>query len=519
MTWTPRRLIGRAAVAVVVALALDLAGAVVARDAAAVVPGTGPTPPEPPRQSIDREPYRIRVLLAIDPEARIDAARRAVLLADWSTLVRRFVGAPWVVEVASEGPAESSSAALESLQPDDLKDAARGVDKVWVIGISAEGSGLGFRGRELDVTTGRVGPLQRRSARVVADAARVLFQFALDLFSPYAEVGERFGKDVFVTVRAASIAPASPIGRVVVEGLIFQPLRVVPRKDGAPLVREISFTFLRVEAAEGAGARCSVVSVFGDPFTKRVVQKTSLAAIGVKPGKTPTRLRFLTLPDRAPAAGYVLTARAYPDGTPHEVGTTDREGRIRLIPTPSDGLLVLRLLAGRSEPMIEFPIMPGGSVEERTIPPFDPKPLTVTLETQLDSLRDSVIDLVAVRARLEARLKARFDGEDWAGAEEALKEFRQLPAREPFANALTRLKEEATRQQARTKKAILTQTAQAHLADLQALIDRYLDDEIFKGYADALEKMKTEPAAKPKAKPRDATPPKARGPAPAGKTP
>ena len=77
--------------------------------------------------------------------------------------------------------------------------------------------------------------------------------------------------------------------------------------------------------------------------------------------------------------------------------------------------------------MIEFPFMPGDSDEERTVPPFDPKPLAVALETQLDSLRDAVIDLVAVRARLEARLKARFDGEDWAGAGETLAEFRKLP--------------------------------------------------------------------------------------------
>jgi hypothetical protein len=146
--------------------------------------------------------------------------------------------------------------------------------------------------------------------------------------------------------------------------------------------------------------------------------------------------------------------------------------------------------------MREFPFMPGETGEERTVPPFDPKPLAVALETQLDSFRDAVIDLVAVRARLEARLKARFDAEDWAGAEEVVAEFRKLTPREKYADELTRLRDEAAARQAKAKVPVLTKAAQGQISDLQALIDRYLDDEVFKGYVEALERLKTEPAAK-----------------------
>src|SRR5262249_55990122 len=149
--------------------------------------------------------------------------------------------------------------------------------------------------------------------------------------------------------------------------------------------------------------------------------------------------------------------------------------------------VVFRLLAGTSEPMREFPLMPGDSSAERLIPPFDPKPQAVALETRLDSLRDTVIDLVAVRARLEARLKARFEGEEWADAREIVKEFYNLPSREKLANELTKLKEDAARQQATAKVPILTKTAQAQLTELQALIDRYLDDETIKGFSEALD--------------------------------
>ncbi len=454
--------------------------------------------PAPAKSPIEREPYRIKVVFAYNPAARLDAARRETLTRDWLTMVRRFVGAPWKITIPQNDPLSPLASDPDRLTPEPLAAGSEGFDKVWMIAVRGEGSGLTFVGREFDSATGRIGALQRLSAPVIRDAPRVLFQFSLDLFSPYAEIGERFGKDVSLTIRGAAIPSATPEGRVVIPGTVFQPLRVVLQKNAKPLIRDIAFTFLRAEALEGAGARCSVVSVYSDPFTKRVVQKTALVALGVKPGKSPTRLKFLTAPDRAPAAGYLLTVRDYPEGVSREVGSTDREGRIVLDPSTSKGLLVLRLLAGSSEPMIEFPLMPGDSTEERTIPPFDPKPATVALEARLDSLKDSVIDLVAIRARLEARLKARFDGEDWLGLEETLKEYRTLTPRETFATELIRLKDEASRQQAKTRSAVLTKTAQAQLSELQSLIERYLDDDVFKGFSDALDQAKSQVAAEKK---------------------
>lgn len=455
--------------------------------------------PAPAKLAIDRQPYRIKAVFAYDPASRFDTARREALTHDWMTLVKRFVGTPWQVTIAENDPLSSLASAPEHLVVESIAAGSDRFDKVWMIAVRGEGAGLSFTGREFDVITSRIGPLQRLVAPVVRDAPRVLFQFSLDVFSPYAEIGERFGKDVALIVQGASIPAATPVGRVVAPGTVFQPLRVVPQKQGKAIIRDIPYTFLRAESIEGSGAKSSVVSVYSDPFTKRVVQKSSLVALGVKPGKSPTRLRFLTAPDRAPAAGYVLTLKNYPEGVTREAGTTDREGRIVIDPSAADGLLVLRLLAGSAEPMIEFPLMPGMSPDEQVIPPFDPKPLTVTLETRLDSLRDNVIDLVAVRARLEARMKARFEGEDWTGLEESLKEFRNLTPRATFADELARLKEDAARQQATTKKAVLTKTAQAQLADLQSLIERYLDDDVFKAFSDALEQVKSESTAKKKA--------------------
>ena len=83
---------------------------------------------------------------------------------------------------------------------------------------------------------------------------------------------------------------------------------------------------------EGPIARCAIVTALRDPLTQRVSRPNTLAAIGIKAGDEPVRFRFVTRPDKSPAAGYTLTARAVPDGLPHELGMTDRSGRIVLKP-------------------------------------------------------------------------------------------------------------------------------------------------------------------------------------------
>jgi hypothetical protein len=458
----------------------------------------------PATESIDRRPYRISLHLGIDPSARIDEGKRGELVREWQVLVRRFIGPPWVVSVA-----ESSSPLLkhdiESVEPEAFA-AMTAFDKVWLVRVARRGvaSELTFAGREYDVAARRLGPLQFRVVPAVADAPRAMLIFTRDLFNPTAEISNHEGGRALLTVQGSMIAPASPVGAVVAKGAVFQPLRLVSLRDGKVQVLRIPLTYLQVEAVEGPTARCTISSAFLDPLTKRYARPNSLVALGLKPGNSELRLRFVNKSDRAPAAGYTLTARLVPDGQPRELGTTDRAGRIVLKPGFASGLVILRLLAGNVEPIAELPIMPGESSEERVIA-VDPKPETVALEAQLDSMRDEVVDLVALRARLEARMKARLEGEDWAGLEQALKEFAKLTPRDQFAKRLTELKEDAAYRQAELKRAILTKTAQAQISDLQNMIDRYLEDDAFTAYGEALDKGRAEVAAKAKAQAKKKT--------------
>jgi hypothetical protein len=454
--------------------------------------GTPAAAASPAPEAIDRQPYRIELHLSFDPSARIDLARRTALLKQWQAQVRRFVGPPWIITIAAT-PSPLASGNLGALEAEAFSRFDPTFDKIWLVRISAAlpGSGLVFTGREYDTATRRLGPLQDHTSFVLADAPRAMLQFALELFSPTALITGQEGGRALLLVRGGSIAPASEMGKVVSKGTVFVPLRLITMKNQSVAIRRIAFTYLQTQETEGAIARCAIVSALRDPLSQRVALPNTLAALGIKPGQNTLRLRFVNRPDLSPAAGYTLFARAVPDGLARELGMTDRAGRIALQPGFAAGLVVLRLVAGTAEPLVEFPMMPGESSDEREIQ-IDPMPLAIGYQVQLDALRDQIIDLVAQRSRLEKRMEARLQGEDVEGLEQGLKEYVSLPSRDVYADRLSKMKEQATRQQAESKTPVLSKNIQARFSELEALIDRYLNNEAFQTYNEVLERKRAE---------------------------
>ena len=470
----------------------------------AILGGRAPAQDKVPKaEPIDRRPYAIRMLVDFDLDTRIDTARRDAILDDWYELVRRFVGSPWSPELV-EDLGELPAILIEDLKAENLKSSVGNADKVWAIRVKSKGAALVLEGRELDVATGWLGEVHRREVTHPSDIARDLLRLALSMFSPLAEVGESKAGGVSFLVQAGSLPAASPLGEVAPVGSIFRALRIFPKDDGSILkIVEVRYSYFQVERREGPIARCEILGGVRDPLTNRFARKNKLVALGIKPSSTPTRLRFKFKGDQQPAAGFRLIARTIPPGVkPLDLGMTDREGRIVLAPGFASGLVMLKLMAGNDEPMLEIPAMPGETPDERTIV-FEPRPLTLALEAKLDALRDAIIDVVAVRSRLESRMKARLDGEDWAGLDEAIKEFRKLTSREQFEARLASIREEGEHQEKEGGTIVLTRNARAQLDDTKGIIDRYLDDDAIRSYEDAAQRAKAE-LAKPKVAPKGA---------------
>ncbi|GIW88649.1 MAG: hypothetical protein KatS3mg108_2973 [Isosphaeraceae bacterium] len=440
--------------------------------------------------SIDQRPYRIRAWVSVAPGTPLDRRGRDRLIAGWRRLIERFVGAAWQLEMADgDGPLRGAS--LKELTPDSIAPLAPGFDKAWVIEAQrlTGTDGVTFTGREFDAATGQVGLVFSEPVRSIDDAARGLFSLCLEMFSPTAEIGAQSEGGVYVRVQGASIPPASSIGQVVSVGSVFRAARVIYNPDGS--VRQLTViprTYLRVSSLEGPQARCEIISKLRDPLTRLVRGRYKVVAVGVKPTALPTRLRFITTPpDSRPAAGYTVMARLAPRGPLRVVGTTDREGRVVLEPKFIRGLAMVRLVAGGTEPLDEFPIMPGEQTDERVVV-VDPRVEAVTLEARLTALRDLLIDQALERGRLEALLKPRAEAENWDEVRYLLDQYEQLPKRAELEAALEALRTEALETQQQTRRIVLTRTAQSMLNETTALIERYIDDDAFAAYADAYDR-------------------------------
>ncbi len=463
-----------------------IAGALAPPSTAPAPSAAGPTAPAP--TSIEDRPYKIRAFVSFDPLTRIDARGRDRVVDAWLGLARRMVGPAWEVQVA-ESDGSASGLDLGSLRPDDAKPLGEGADKVWLIRGSVQEGQVTLEGREFDVATGWLGSLQARDVPFEQDLPRELFRLTEAMFAPFAEIGEASGDAVPLRVQGAALPKGLLGAGIAPPGTVFRPIRIFYKDDDSILsIQKVPFSYLRVSARDGGSTQAALIRGVADPLSKRFPRKNKLIALGIKPGASATRFRFVR--DKGqPASGFVLTARSVPDGPPRVVATTDREGRVAIPRGFADDLVIVRLIAGRAEPLREVPIMPGESGEELTIP-VDPRPQAITLETQLDALRDEIVDLVAVRGRLERRMKAREQGDDWAGVEGVLVEFRKLPPRDRFVKRLERLAEDAEKQEQRTRSVVLTKTARAQLADTKGLIDRYLDDELYRAYEDAVLRAK-----------------------------
>ena len=503
-----RSLIARARFALGLALGLGLLGGFdsVSASKAAAADAFDPATLKAARS----RPYAIRAHVSFDPSTRVDDPLRAIILDDWLTLVGRFVGDPWRVDAVDQSPT-LAAADMETLVPDLIRPLAEGVDKVWAIRVRRDGGRLILEGRELDVLLNRLGETHRAEVGDPSNLPRGLLTLALSLFEPLAEVGESRGGGVLFEIQGGTIAAANPIGAVAPVGSVFRAFRLFLDPKGAITeTREIPYSYFRVEERSGSTARCSIIKGIGDPLTGRYARRNRIVALGIQPAQATTHLRFLLKKDKVPAAGFKLVARLATAETKwFDVGISDREGRVDLPSNFADGLAIVRVLAGDNEPMADFPVMPGETRQERSIV-FDGRPLTLDVKARLDALQDAIVDVVASRSRLEARMKARLEGEDLTDFDSSMVEFRRLPTRDVFDGQLKRIKADAESAEAEAKTLILTKTVRNEIDETQALIDRYLDEDLIRALVETATNLKADKAAD-RAK-KGAKPPRAANP-------
>ena len=524
---------------------------------AAALSATSPSP-QPPDSTesagetpINLRPYRIRAWVAFDPALRFGLAQRRRLLDDWMSQIDRFIGSPWQVVVDPEPGPLAGYDDLETLDPallvppadhvtlkPDPKakvapanaeaegppppwsqaaawatgDSAQGqnrFDKIWVMRASPVGSGLGVEARELDLATGRFGPVFRRSRLQMPDAARALMDASVAIFAPFAQVKRQRGGSALLTIQAAGITPASPLGRFVTRGTPFQPFRVFLNPDKSiKQIQEIPYSYLNVEQVDFTGATARSVSAFVDPLTGRSRTRLIFVGLGVKANDQPTSVQFVDRQSGQPLAGYKLQALDIQRGITQPVGQSRRDGTVPISPRLFPGLWRFQLVAGEVEPLAEFVLIPGETQMVRTLK-VDPKLDAMEIHARLNRMTDRIVDLVAQRNRLKAIMDLRLAEDRYDETQTLLEELAQLTPPKTFRDELAQLKTESIARQGEENKkppiqrrTILTRMVQKRFTDVQGLIETHLSDAPFEELTEQLNDRRGEAQRKADVKKR-----------------
>jgi hypothetical protein len=451
--------------------------------------------------SLELMPYRIDLRFSVADEVAIDESQGRYLLAQFADLAGRIVGKPWSLNTQwSEGQVWDSNFNQWTQWPEQVSYDRKTLfpqDKIWLIRAQKglDSNTIELIGREFDTRTGNFGPARSQNVPT-SDLPRGIFELTRLIFRPVAEVAANEGGKVRLRLQASALPAAMPEGAVIRPDQYFQMIRIFFERSGkfAATTTE-PWTYLKVDSISETGVLCQIISSFRDPIGRKYRQANKLYALAQNPAAVSTPLQFSQLvstngtPVRHPIAGYQVEIHRWPDGEIVSSQLTDRDGRVTITPPPGLDFFGVRLLGGPVEPLLDVPILAGDQV-----PPVlsDTKPAAVEFEQSLISFRDEILDAIAKRLVFEARLGERTRAEDWESVAQLIRSWQNTSAPVLFENRLSDAKISAQKRQITEKKAIMTQAAQALVAELEALVSRY-DSQDIEIFEESLQKRSSTP--------------------------
>ena len=469
-------------------------------------------------------PYRIRVLLDVDPMptmGQVEMSRLAPYISDRCIAT---AGAIWrVTIVPTQLPADQftqlSPDLTDGLSPTDWEE----LDKLVLLRVSGGVGEYSAEAREFDASTRRWGPVVSRTTRQRGYVFRTVLGALQWAVSPVATF--RIDRDdrqhVRLSVRARHLAPNADDFRQISPGDVLLPIFRSNDRDGRPRpdgIQPVPWTYLvadptvtdaavadaavadaavtdaavadpvgadpveadpadadPVEATVTEGAsgddelgaiRCTVYSGTRRPFGVRRRGRIDQFAIVARPAAATTQLQFVSRGDDPhPLPGCRVYERDS-DQSFLLVGVSDSRGEIGI----ERGESPLRVLWVKSGHLLvaKMPVVPG--IKPTLTIPLPDDESRLEIEGQLTAIRNALVDSVARRQVLAARFRERLGAGDLDKARSLLGELESLPTRAQFSQQIDRQERSATaddpQTQARIKKIF---------ADTRVILGSYLD--------------------------------------------
>jgi hypothetical protein len=391
------------------------------------------------------------------------------------------------VAAAPEALQQVMSASLASVTAEVLPKEALEADKVMLVEVSAAGGGYQVTAGELDVATGLWStPVSRPLAqlRKLPDACSAAVFAA---FAPLARVSVLKDRQVVLRLRASALKPRDAALAPVKPGGVFRLAARAVAGEGLAAARAapIPWTFCTVEEVAQDELRGRLETGLQNPLPDHWETSLEVLALGVVPPRRPTVLTLESLArgPSQPLPGYEIYVSPPGAASPLLLGRTDRQGSLQV--PPADQLLQIVLVRHGGQWLARLPLVPG--LEPRLSAAVVHSEHRVELDARVAALRADVIDLAARRRMLLRGARARIAARQFAEAEQAIKQLRDLPA----ADELVAARVAGAKQELAGDAASLARL-DAVLADFQQVLAAQFDAKEIEELATQIEQHKTD---------------------------
>ena len=366
-------------------------------------------------------------------------------------------------------------------------------DKVFLMGISAEGGEAVVRGAEWDKNSGTLGSWisERVTDRrlLASTAARIVGR----TFRPLATIESIEGRTAILELRGAELTPPDRRFLPASEGDSLQPfLRFLNRKREVERIQTVPWTYLEVQEVDRARVVCRVISSFKAPLAV-ASRRVQLMAVGATPVYDETRLEIAPhgQPDNPVVGARVEILDRLPtkdDAVEDRViAATDRFGRIAVPVDPLKPLVWVQVYSGKSL-LARVPIVPGlVPTMSLSVPDDSPR---LRVEGELSLLEGELIDIVGRREVLMARGRQIVKDNKWDEIEKITTGLEDLPGIADFEKRV-----EAARivgiQAARDRKDKIAEARVDRLAaTFLGLVREHLDPEKIATFKDEMAELR-----------------------------
>jgi hypothetical protein len=414
------------------------------------------SPAADPAPSWELSPYRIHVLIAVDPGASLPRSLEADVQADLPARAATVVGGSWRLE-ASAAPAELRHAMLTDLADvaaDRLPASALGSDKLILLAVSESDAGYQIAARELDLTTRLWNSIVTRQAAHPDQVEGTAWQTLLAAFAPLGRIDSVENGVATLRMKAGAIARRDRSPAAIAGGSVFRPVLVNSNTQGQlqpQSAQPIDWTVLTTTTSSGSTATCRIDTGLAGEAIPAYHPARARLALGVAPSQASTRLRLVAdAADRPPLEGYELLAEVADPAAAssgQSLGISDQDGIVTIPP----GSTVARMLVVRQGglALARVPVIPGLAAE--VVLPLADDRQRLAIDTSLSAVQDELSDLAARRQALAARIKLAKKAGDNDAANKLTPKLRSLASVEPLTAQLDQIDKTLKASNARTQ--------------------------------------------------------------------